>query len=203
MPWQGALYNCAAVFHKGRLLGLSAKTYIPNYSEFYEARHFTAAPQPMEVTFAGQKTWLGQGLLYCCENVRTCWWAWRSARTSEPLASQCQPALNGATVILNPSCSDEPLARRSTAGSWCGSTPAAAGCLRLCGQRLGRVHHGYGVCGPRPDCGKRLAAGREPAVYHWPGFRRRGLGAPFPGAPPDEQLASRPGPPGGAHPLPL
>ena len=69
VPWQGALYNCAAVFHKGRLLGLSAKTYIPNYSEFYEARHFTAAPQPMEVTFAGQKTWLGQGLLYCCENV--------------------------------------------------------------------------------------------------------------------------------------
>lgn len=37
VPWNGALYNCAAVFHKGRLLGLPAKSCIPNYSEFYEA----------------------------------------------------------------------------------------------------------------------------------------------------------------------
>lgn len=43
VPWNGALYNCAAVFHKGRLLGLPAKSCIPNYSEFYEARHFTPA----------------------------------------------------------------------------------------------------------------------------------------------------------------
>ena len=112
VPWQGALYNCAAVFHKGRLLGLSAKTYIPNYSEFYEARHFTAAPQPMEVTFAGQKTWLGQGLLYCCENVpdllvgvEICEDLW------SPLPPSVSLALNGATVILNPSCSDETIGK--------------------------------------------------------------------------------------------
>ena len=30
----GALYNCAAVFHRGRLLGLPAKSMIPNYGEF-------------------------------------------------------------------------------------------------------------------------------------------------------------------------
>ena len=36
--WTGKLYNCAAVFHKGALLGLVPKTFIPNYGEFYEGR---------------------------------------------------------------------------------------------------------------------------------------------------------------------
>ena len=40
----GKLYNVAAAYSDGYLLGLVPKTYIPNYSEFYEARHFTAAP---------------------------------------------------------------------------------------------------------------------------------------------------------------
>ena len=37
------LFNCAAVVHKGRLLGLAPKTYLPNYREFYEVRQFTSA----------------------------------------------------------------------------------------------------------------------------------------------------------------
>ena len=37
-----ALYNCAAVLSKGKILGLVPKRNIPNYSEFYELRHFTA-----------------------------------------------------------------------------------------------------------------------------------------------------------------
>ena len=39
---QGELYNCAALSHKGRLLGLVPKTYLPNYSEFYEQRWFAS-----------------------------------------------------------------------------------------------------------------------------------------------------------------
>ena len=53
VPVNGALYNCAAVFCGGRLLGLSAKSCVPNYGEFYEARHFTPAPACIEVSFAG------------------------------------------------------------------------------------------------------------------------------------------------------
>ncbi len=34
------LYNVGAVIQKGRILGLVPKENIPNYSEFYEARHF-------------------------------------------------------------------------------------------------------------------------------------------------------------------
>ena len=38
----GRLYNCAAVLKGGKVLGLVPKINIPNYSEFYEARHFTS-----------------------------------------------------------------------------------------------------------------------------------------------------------------
>ena len=112
VPWNGALYNCAAVFHKGRLLGLPAKSCIPNYSEFYEARHFTPAPAPVEVSYAGQRAPLGRGLLFCCENVpdlvvgvEICEDLWSPAPPSTSLAQ------NGATVVLNPSCSDETIGK--------------------------------------------------------------------------------------------
>jgi NAD+ synthase (glutamine-hydrolysing) len=37
------LYNCAVVVHRGRILGVVPKSYLPNYREFYEKRHFAAA----------------------------------------------------------------------------------------------------------------------------------------------------------------
>ena len=42
LPWMrdGKLYNVAAAVKDGQILGLVPKTAIPNYSEFYEARHF-------------------------------------------------------------------------------------------------------------------------------------------------------------------
>ena len=41
----GKLYNCAAALARGRLLGLVPKTWLPNYSEFYELRHFSPRPR--------------------------------------------------------------------------------------------------------------------------------------------------------------
>ena len=41
-PWDGRLYNCAAVLCRGELLGLVPKTYIPSYGEFYEGRWFAS-----------------------------------------------------------------------------------------------------------------------------------------------------------------
>ena len=37
----GKLYNCAAVIYQGEILGIVPKQNVPNYSEFYELRHFT------------------------------------------------------------------------------------------------------------------------------------------------------------------
>ena len=38
----GQLFNCAVVIHRGAILGVVPKTYLPNYREFYEARHFAS-----------------------------------------------------------------------------------------------------------------------------------------------------------------
>ncbi|WP_300684605.1 NAD(+) synthase [Acutalibacter sp. 1XD8-36] len=105
---EGALYNGAAVFHRGRLLGLPVKSFIPNYSEFYEARYFAPAPKPRETVFCGQRVWLGGKLLFECENVpeliagvEICEDLWGP---EPPSAGLCK---NGATLIFNSSCSDE------------------------------------------------------------------------------------------------
>jgi NAD+ synthase (glutamine-hydrolysing) len=39
---RGRLYNCALAIHRGRLLGVVPKVFLPNYREFYERRHFTS-----------------------------------------------------------------------------------------------------------------------------------------------------------------
>ncbi len=105
----GSLYNCGAVFHRGRLLGLCAKSYVPNYGEFYEGRHFSPGPgEPVFLSYCGQETVLSGGLLFPCENVpgltlgvEICEDLWVPAPPSGEMAAQ------GATVFLNLSCSDE------------------------------------------------------------------------------------------------
>lgn len=102
------LYNAAAVFCRGELLGLAAKSNIPNYTEFYEARYFTPSPEYREVTLCGETVPLGSRLIFPCENapelvvgVEICEDLWVSDPPSAALARA------GATLILNPSASDE------------------------------------------------------------------------------------------------
>src|SRR6202035_4159167 len=42
LRWRGRLYNCGVAIHRGRLLGIVPKLFLPNYREFYERRHFTS-----------------------------------------------------------------------------------------------------------------------------------------------------------------
>ena len=42
MIFKNKLYNMAAVVYDGEIMGFVPKTYIPNYSEFYEGRHFSS-----------------------------------------------------------------------------------------------------------------------------------------------------------------
>ena len=103
------LYNCAAVICQGTLLGLVPKSHIPNYGEFYEKRHYCAAPAGVkEISFAGQKTLFGTKLLFRCETmqaftlaVEICEDLWA------PLPPSTAHALAGAAVIANLSASDE------------------------------------------------------------------------------------------------
>ena len=72
LPWMkdGKLYNVAAAVHDGELLALITKKNIPNYSEFYELRHFTPGPdvpEPME--WDGRIVPFGSGILLRCVNL--------------------------------------------------------------------------------------------------------------------------------------
>src|SRR5881394_4550835 len=62
----GQLFNCAALFAQGRLVGVVPKTYLPNYREFYEARQFTPgdAARRTEVDLAGQRAPFGAGVVF-------------------------------------------------------------------------------------------------------------------------------------------
>ena len=69
VPCGAALYNCAAVCHHGKLLGLVPKSHVPSYSEFYEGRHFTPADDiERDLFYAGQDTVLDRRLLFVCRN---------------------------------------------------------------------------------------------------------------------------------------
>jgi NAD+ synthase (glutamine-hydrolysing) len=104
------LFNCAAVVHGGRLLGLVPKTYLPNYREFYELRQFTPAAHSHRdaVDFAGQRDVpFGNRLLFHAEDqplftfyVEVCEDLW------VPIPPSCYAALAGATVLVNASASN-------------------------------------------------------------------------------------------------
>lgn len=111
---QSKLYNVAAVIHQGELLGLVPKTHIPNYSEFYEARHFTPAPEHwcfIEIPELGEKgdlVMFGSKILFSADNLpgfilgtEICEDLWM------PLPPSCGLATHGATIIANLSASDE------------------------------------------------------------------------------------------------
>lgn len=104
----GALYNCAAVIYHGKILGLVPKQNIPNYSEFYELRHFSKGPAEKNIIFAGEIVPLGYRLLFACRSlpefclgIEICEDLW------VPMPPSSKLATSGATVIANLSASDE------------------------------------------------------------------------------------------------
>lgn len=110
MEIRGKLYNVAAAFSDGELLGLIPKTHIPNYSEFYEARHFTKASA--EYTYVDwqqeEPVPFGTNLLFSCADMphltvaaEICEDVWA------PNPPSVRHAMQGATVIVNLSASDE------------------------------------------------------------------------------------------------
>lgn len=106
----GKLYNVAAAMSGGRLLGLVPKTYLPNYGEFYEKRHFTRGmEETVPVCLDGQHhTFMGSQMIFECKEYPTLRVA---AEICEDLWAPAPPstyhALAGANLIVNLSASDE------------------------------------------------------------------------------------------------
>ena len=106
----GKLYNVAAVFSHGEVLGLVPKSYLPNYNEFYEARHFVSGVElATEVVLPdGSCVPADRDLLFVCEQmpklrigVELCEDLWT------PNPPSISHALAGASVLVNLSASNE------------------------------------------------------------------------------------------------
>lgn len=110
----GKLYNVAAAVQNGRLLAYIPKKHIPNYSEFYEARHFAPGNQKsvsVDFTDAAGETYkvpMGTDILLSCTDMpdfviatEICEDVW------VPDSPSIRHAMAGATVIANLSASDE------------------------------------------------------------------------------------------------
>ncbi|CUJ52033.1 Glutamine-dependent NAD(+) synthetase [Achromobacter xylosoxidans] len=103
------LYNCAVVIAGGRILGVVPKSFLPNYSEFYEARQFSAADCAVatEIRLLDQTVPFGAELLFQMEklplfqfHVEICEDVW------VPIPPSSFAALAGATVLVNLSASN-------------------------------------------------------------------------------------------------
>ena len=107
--WRSRLYNCALVIHRGALLGVVPKSYLPNYREFYERRHFASGVEIVDetVVFAADEVPFGVDLIFEARDlpdfrlaVEICEDVW------VPVPPSSHAALAGATVIANLSASD-------------------------------------------------------------------------------------------------
>ncbi len=107
------LYNCAVVIHRGAVLGVAPKTYLPTYREFYEARWYASgAGAPATTTLSGEEVPVGTDLVFEASDVpglvvhaEVCEDMW------VPIPPSSTAALAGATVLLNLSGSPITIAR--------------------------------------------------------------------------------------------
>jgi len=104
-----ALYNCAVIVHRGRILGVVPKSYLPTYREFYEKRQFAAARDALveRAQVCGQDVAFGSNLIFDCADVdglaihfEVCEDAW------VPTPPSSWGAMAGATVLANLSASN-------------------------------------------------------------------------------------------------
>jgi NAD+ synthase (glutamine-hydrolysing) len=108
------LLNCAVVVKSGRVLGVAPKSYLPNYREFYERRHFAPGDdlRGTTVRLAGADVPLGPDLVFAADDlpdlrlhVEICEDMW------VPVPPSAEASLAGATVLANLSGSPITIAR--------------------------------------------------------------------------------------------
>ena len=115
----GQLYDCAVVINKGKINGITVKSFLPNYNEFYEKRWFSVSAD-LNTDFISSKELgldenydipVGSNLIYKSADglkfgVEICEDLWTAVPPSTFMA------LNGAEVILNLSASNETISKR-------------------------------------------------------------------------------------------
>jgi len=127
LRWQGRLYNCAIAIHRGRILGVVPKIFLPNYREFYERRHFTSgeAVRGASMRLAGQQAPFGIDLLFAATgaaaftfHIEVCEDLW------VPQSPSAAGAAAGAEVLLNLSASNITIGKAQMRRLLCASQSA-------------------------------------------------------------------------------
>ncbi len=192
------VYNCAVVVHRGRLLGVAPKSYLPTYREFYERRQLAPGDDMRggEIRLAGAEVPFGPDLLFAAERRP------RPRRPRRGVRGHVDPdaaerrgrarGRDGAPQPLGQPDHDRP--RRGPQAPLPLGLVALPGRLRLRRGRAGRVDD-RPVMG-RPDDGlrERGAARRErPLRRRRPADdRRRRRRPPAPGAHADGDVRRQP-----------
>ena len=135
---KGKLYNVAAAIKGGKILGFVPKTYLPNYNEFYEVRHFYSGRDlDSSIEINGEKIPVSRKMIFAAKNMQDlrvgaelCEDLWVAAPPSTFLC------LAGADIIVNLSASNQIVGKESyrrnlvssqSARSICGYIYASAG----------------------------------------------------------------------------
>lgn len=111
VAYQGLLFNCAVVVHKGKIMGAVPKSYLPNYNEFYEMRWFASGRTLAQgvVHLAGQNVPIGTRLVFeipsCKFGIELCEDVWA------PIPPSSNLALAGAEVMFNLSASNDSIGK--------------------------------------------------------------------------------------------
>lgn len=104
------LFNCGVVIYRGKVLGAAIKSYLPNYREYYEARHFRPATEALSrmISMPGHNDVpFGADLLFEAENVPgLCFYFEICEDLWVPVPPSSFAAMAGATVIGNLSASN-------------------------------------------------------------------------------------------------
>ena len=126
---EGELYNAAVIIHRGAILGVVPKTYLPNYREFYERRHFASGAAvrnghmrigTMEAPFGVDMLFRSTGAIDLTFHVEICEDVW------VPLPPSTGAALAGAEILINLSASNITIGKAETRRLLCASQSARA-----------------------------------------------------------------------------
>ncbi|GAA1732226.1 NAD(+) synthase [Microbacterium paludicola] len=117
------IYNCAVIIHRGVVLGVAPKSYLPTYREFYERRWYAPGDdQRGTIAVAGAEVPFGPDLLFEATDIpgltihaEVCEDVW------VPIPPSAHAALAGATVLLNLSGSPITIARAEDRKDLCKS----------------------------------------------------------------------------------
>jgi NAD+ synthase (glutamine-hydrolysing) len=132
LTFSNCLYNCAYVIFNGKLLGIVPKSYIPNYSEFYEKRWFTEGlgiiSKTVDLSF-DKNIPFGTNLIFTCNNMKFAFEVCEDLWVTIPPSSYL--ALQGANIIANLSASNELVSKADYRKSLVSSQSARCMCAYL------------------------------------------------------------------------